>query len=83
MLSRLFIAALWSPKRKVLTSWLLFVMFFFDFVTFPFGILGQVWYFIVSIPDPCCLSYLDNLPKNNWKFIVYIYINILRINFIL
>ena len=27
------------------------------FVTFPFGILGQVWYLIVSIPDPCCLSY--------------------------
>ena len=29
-----------------------------DFVTFPFGILGQVWYLIVLIPDPCCLSYL-------------------------
>ena len=28
-----------------------------DFVSFPFGILGQVWYLIVSIPDPCCLSY--------------------------
>ena len=28
------------------------------FVTFPFGILGQVWYLIVSIPDPCYLSYL-------------------------
>ena len=27
-----------------------------DFVTFPFGILGQVWYLIVSIPDPCCLN---------------------------
>ena len=25
-----------------------------DFV-FPFGILGQVWYLIVSIPGPCCL----------------------------
>ena len=32
-----------------------------DFVTFPFGILGQVWYLIVSIPDPCCLSYFDAL----------------------
>ena len=29
-----------------------------DFVTFPCGILGQVWYFIVSIPDLCHLSYL-------------------------
>ena len=28
-----------------------------DFVTFPFRILGQVFYLIVSIPDPCCLSY--------------------------
>ena len=28
-----------------------------DFVTFPFGILGQVWYLIASIFDPCCLSY--------------------------
>ena len=27
MLSRLFIAALWSPCGKELTSWLLFVMF--------------------------------------------------------
>ena len=28
MLSRLFIAAVWSPEGKGLTSWLLFVMFF-------------------------------------------------------
>ena len=28
-----------------------------NFVTFSFVILGQVWYLIVSIPDPCCLSY--------------------------
>ena len=27
MLSRLFIAALWSPARKLQTSWLLLVMF--------------------------------------------------------
>ena len=27
MLSRLFIAAVWSPEGKGLTSWLLFVMF--------------------------------------------------------
>ena len=30
-----------------------------DFVTFPFGILGQVWYLILSIPDPCCISYFS------------------------
>ena len=26
------------------------------FVTFPCGILGQVWYLIVSFPDLCRLS---------------------------
>ena len=31
--------------------------FYCDFDTFPFGILGKVWYLIVSIPDPCFLSY--------------------------
>ena len=42
MLSRLSIAALRSPAGKGLTSWLLFVMFNYGFVTFPCGILGQV-----------------------------------------
>ena len=51
MLSRLFIAALWSPAGKGLTSWLLLLMFIVFFVTFPCGILGQVWYLIVSFPD--------------------------------
>ena len=57
MLSRLLFAALWSPAGKGLTSWLLFVMFNCVFVTFPCGILGQVWYLILSIPDLCRLSY--------------------------
>ena len=57
ILSRLFIASLWSPTGKGLTSWLLFVMSDCDFVTFPFGILGQVWYLIVLIPDLCRISY--------------------------
>ena len=54
MLSSLFIAALWSPAGKVRTSWLLLVMFTV-FVTFPCGILGQVWNLIVSFPDLCRL----------------------------
>ena len=58
MLSRLFIAALWSPQGKGLTSWLLVAMSNCDYVTFPFGSLVQVWYLIESILDPCCLSYL-------------------------
>ena len=56
MLLRLFIAALWSPAGKGLTSWLSVVMFNCVFVTFPCGILGQVWYLIVLIPDLCRLS---------------------------
>ena len=67
MLSRLFIAALRSPAGKGMTSWLLFVMFIYDFFTFPFGILGQVWYLFVSIPDLCRLSYfnVENISLNN------------------
>ena len=57
MLSRLFIAALWSPAGEGQTSWLLFVMSNCDFVTFPCGILGQVWYLIGLIPDLCQLSH--------------------------
>ena len=30
------------------------------FVTFPCGILGQVWYLIVSFPDLCRLSYFKS-----------------------
>ena len=44
ILLRLFIAALWSPAGKGLTSWLSYVMFSCVFVTFPFGILGQDWF---------------------------------------
>ena len=39
------------------TSWLLFVMFNCVFVTFPRGILGQVWYLIVWVPDLCHLTF--------------------------
>ena len=35
MLSRLFIAALWSPEGKGLGAWLLFVLFFCDFFYGP------------------------------------------------
>ena len=45
MLSCLFIAALWSAYLLAL----LFVMFSCVFVSFPRGVLGQVWYLIVLI----------------------------------
>ena len=64
MLSRLFIAALWPLAGKgadllALVKCLTFVISNCDFVTFPFGILGQVWYLIVLIPDLCHLSNFD------------------------
>ena len=61
MLSRFLIAALWSPAGKGLTSWLSFVVLICMVVTFPFGILGQVWYLIVLIPDLCPLSYFHTV----------------------
>ena len=42
LLSRLFVAALWSPAGIGLTSWLSFVMLNCDFVNFPCGMLGHV-----------------------------------------
>ena len=59
VLSRLFFTAVWSPAGKGLSSWLLFVMFNCVFITFPCGILGQVWCLIVSFPNLWRLSYLD------------------------
>ena len=50
-LTRLFIAVLWSPAGKVLTSWLAFAVINCFLDTFSCCILGQVWYLIVSIPD--------------------------------
>ena len=61
MLSRLLIAALWSPAGKGLTFWLSFVMLNCVVVTFPFGILGQVWYLIVSTANLCPFSYFHTL----------------------
>ena len=56
MFSRRLIAALMSPAGKGLTSWLSFVVLICMFNTFPFGILGQMWYLMVLIPDLCPLS---------------------------
>ena len=36
------------------------------FVTFPCGILGQVWYLIVLFPDLCHLSYFKCSHSNQW-----------------
>ena len=54
----------------VVTCWesanllvLLSVMFPCVFVTFPCGVLGQVWYLIVSIPDLYLPTYFDRKYK--------------------
>ena len=46
----LLIAALCSPAKKGLASWLSGVLSFVFIVTFPHGIPGQIWYLIVLIP---------------------------------
>ena len=56
--ARLFMCALWSPAGKGLTSWLWFEVLLWV-CHFPIGILGQVWYLIVSIPDLCTLTYFS------------------------
>ena len=47
----------------MLTSWLSSVMFNCVFVTFQCGILCQVWYWIVSVPDLCHLSYFVSVKQ--------------------
>ena len=51
------------PCSLLVTYWemtdllaLLYVRVSCVFVTFPYGVLGQVWYFIVSIPDLCLIT---------------------------
>ena len=39
---------------------LLYVMFSCVFATFPCGVIGQVWYLIVLIPDLCLLNYVND-----------------------
>ena len=52
------------PCSLVVTCWeradilaLLYVMFSCVFVTFPYGVLGLVWYLIVMIPGLCLFPY--------------------------
>ena len=40
------------------------------FVTFPCGVLGQVWYLIVSFPDLCHLSYFHWRAKTKSMFVL-------------
>ena len=42
-------------------SWLLLVIFIIFLLLSPCGILGQVWYLIVSFHDLCWLSYFGHI----------------------
>ena len=50
---------------------LLYIMFYCVCVTFPCGVLGQVLYLIVSIPDRCLITYFDQ--QNGLGIIVHSY----------
>ena len=63
-------AAMWLPTGKGLTLLLLFVMSNCDLLLSHLVILGQVWYLIVSISDPSCLSYFKQYPFH--RFVTYI-----------
>ena len=56
VLLRLFIAALWSPAGKGLTSWLLLVMLIVFLLLSH--VVSWVRFFILSFPELCLLSYL-------------------------
>ena len=45
---------------------LFYVVFSFVFVTFPYGVQGQVWYSIVSISDLCLLLYFETEGSLIW-----------------
>ena len=52
-----------SPFTFVVNCWEragILAVLYMHFVTLPFGILGQVWYLILSIPDLCLLHNLNN-----------------------
>ena len=63
----LFIAAMWSREGADFVA--LVGDIYCIFVTFPCGILGQVWYLIVSFPDRCLLSYFVYHPSvSHWAW---------------
>ena len=47
---------------------LAYVMSNCEFCHFPIGILGQMWYLMVSIPDLCTLTYFVSSADNLKRF---------------
>ena len=46
---------------------LLYVMFSYVVLTFPFGVLDQMWYSIALIPDICLLPYIDFIGISDFR----------------
>ena len=44
-----------------------YVKFSCVFVTFPCGVLSQVWYMILSIPDLCLPTYFNHVNSQFWS----------------
>ena len=55
MLNCVFVTFYFIKERVSPAGFLLYLMFSCIFVTFPCSVLGQVWYLIVSTPDPLLL----------------------------
>ena len=72
ILSCLCHAALWSPTGKGLTSGSPACDVFLCICHFPSGILGQVWYLIVLIPDLCLLPYLGEKQEKKKQLHTYL-----------
>ena len=51
--------ALWSPAGKRLTSWLSFVVYYCEFVTFPLVSWFRCGTWLYRFPDLCTLSYFE------------------------
>ena len=45
----------WEMRWPLGSIYVMFIVF----VTFPYGVLVQVWYLIALIPDLCLLPYFD------------------------
>ena len=77
-------AFLYVHCSLVVTCWersgllaLLYVMFYCVFVTFPCGVLRQVWFLIVLIPDLCLLSCRSFLtPLTCTSNLVYVWVGL-------
>ena len=64
---RLLIVALERADLLALVCYVLLLVCYF-----PIGILGQVWYLIVSIPDLCPLSYFEHIQSTSRSQKMYI-----------